>query len=80
MGKALIQQTVETMPGLRLLAECKRFKPGIGFTCKAKDIGLDSFVQCLEKDARWCPFSVSYAYSYFCKSPARVYAVKELEK
>ena len=35
--------------------------------CKAKDIGLDSFVKCLEKDAHSCPFSVRYGYSYYCE-------------
>ncbi len=80
MGRALIQQTVENMAGQKLLAECKRFKPGVGFTCKAKDIGLDSYVECLEKDSYRCPFSVRYSRSYYCKSPARVYAAKEQEK
>ncbi|UCD87471.1 MAG: hypothetical protein JSV01_06890 [Desulfobacterales bacterium] len=76
MGKALIGETEETMPAVKLLTECKRFKPGVGFTCKAKDIGLDAFVQCLEEDSFRCPFSVRYSHSYFCRSAARVYAAK----
>ncbi|UCD87349.1 MAG: hypothetical protein JSV01_06225 [Desulfobacterales bacterium] len=80
MEKAPIQQTVEAMPGLKLLTECERYKPEVGFTCKAMDIGLESFVQCLEKSSRWCPFSVPYGHSNFCKSPARVYVAKELKR
>jgi hypothetical protein len=63
----------------RLYKDCKWFKPGLGFSCKAKDIGLKSFVQCLEKDSFICPFSVSYAYTYYCNCPARIYMIKELE-
>ena len=80
MVKTHIQQMKKSLAWQKLLAECKRYKPGVGFTCKAIDVGLDSFVECLEKDSCRCPFSVSYAYSYFCKSPARVLAAKELEK
>jgi hypothetical protein len=80
MGKELIQQFfLEDMPGQKLLAECKRYEPGVGFTCKAKDVGLDSYVECLEKDSPWCPFSVSHGYSYYCKSPARVYFAKKVK-
>jgi hypothetical protein len=80
MEKAYMQHIEETMAGLKLLTACKRYEPGVGFTCKAMDVGLDSFVECLEKDSHWCPFSVPYADSNFCKSPARVYAAKELKQ
>ena len=64
------------LDGLGLLKACERYEPGFGFICKAKDIGLDSFVQCQEKDSHLCVFSIRYAHSYFCKSPARVHAAK----
>ncbi len=76
MGKALIGEIAETIPAAKLFTESKRFRPGVGFTCKAKDIGLEAFVQCLEQDAFRCPFSVRYSSSYFCRSSARVYAAK----
>ncbi|UCG79659.1 MAG: hypothetical protein JSV60_06650 [Desulfobacterales bacterium] len=80
MEKTHIQQTKESLAKLKLLAEYKRFKPGVDFICRAKHIGLHSFVQCLEKDSRSCEFSIRYSNSYFCKSPARVFAAKELNK
>ncbi len=79
MEKAHIRKIEEAMGGQKLLAACKRYRPGVGFTCKAIDIGLDSFVECLEKDSHRCPFSMTYANCNFCKSPARVYAAKELK-
>jgi hypothetical protein len=62
--------------GLTLPKDFKWFKPGLGFTCKAKDIGLDSYVECLETNS--CPFSVRFGYGYYCKCPARVRAAKEI--
>ncbi|MEE9402606.1 MAG: hypothetical protein V3V47_05335 [Desulfobacteria bacterium] len=80
MEQAFIRQIEEAMPGLKLLQDCKAYKPGFGFICKAKDVGLDSYVECLEKDSCRCPFSVSYAHAYYCICPARIYIAKELEK
>jgi hypothetical protein len=71
---------IEAMPGMELLKDCECYKPRLGFTCKAKDVGLDSYVECMETYSCTCPFSVSYAHSYFCKSPARVYIAKKSEK
>jgi hypothetical protein len=80
MEQADVLEVEKAINGLKLPKDCKWFKPGFGFTCKAKDIGLDSYVECLEKDSFRCPFSVSYAYSYYCIFPARVYVAKALKK
>jgi len=80
MEQTVIQQIEKAMPGLKLLEDCKSYKPGFGFTCKAKDIGLDSYVECLEEDSHRCPFSMSYADAYYCTSPARVYVAKAVKK
>jgi hypothetical protein len=75
-----MQWLQKAINGLKLPEECEWFTPGSGFTCQARDVGLDAYVECLEKESCRCPFSVSYAYSYFCTFPPRVYVVKELEK
>jgi len=59
--------------------DCKCYEPGVGVRCKAEDVGLQSFVRCLEKDPKKCSFSVAYAYSYYCKCPVRVYVAKNLK-
>ncbi|MBW2567127.1 MAG: hypothetical protein JRE24_09725 [Deltaproteobacteria bacterium] len=85
MEHAHIEQIEANMPGLKLLEHCMLehcncYKPGFGFTCEAQDVGLDSYIECLEKDSYKCPFSMSYADSHYCTSPARVYIAKEIEK
>ena len=56
--------------------EC--YSPGLENLCKAKDIGLKSFVQCLERPGE-CEFSFSVGGSErFCDCVLRVYIAKEL--
>lgn len=78
MEQVVIRQIEAAMPGLRQLEGCKSYKPGYGFTCKARDVGLDSYIECLEKDSCRCPFSVYYARTYYCSCPARIYVAKEM--
>ena len=78
MGNAHMQRTEELIEYSP--QGCKWYKPGFGFTCKARDNGLESFVECLEMHSYMCKSSVFYGYSYYCSSPARVHIAKELKK
>jgi hypothetical protein len=71
---------IETVPGIGPVRDWKYDNAECEFSCKAKDIGLDSYVQCLEECSHMCAFSVRYAHSYYCKNRARVYAAKQLGK
>ncbi len=59
-------------------SEC--YKSALKSLCRARDIGLETFVECLEEDPHKCKFSVSFGDSYFCKSPLRVHVAKKLNK
>ncbi|MBW2566270.1 MAG: hypothetical protein JRE24_05150 [Deltaproteobacteria bacterium] len=48
--------------------------------CKARDIGMDSFVLCLEEKPFECISSVCFARSWYCSCPPRVHIAKELKK
>lgn len=80
MERTHMSDPEEVMFDLEVLGHCQWYKPGVGFICAAEDIGLESYVECVEKDANRCPFSMSYANSYYCTSYARVYIAKEIEK
>jgi hypothetical protein len=58
--------------------EC--YKSGLDVLCKAKDIGLELVLECLEEGPAWCKFSFSYGDSYFCECPLRVFILKKLKK
>ena len=56
------------------------YKSGFSNLCEAEDIGLEPFLECLEKSREECPFLLSYANVHFCDCPLRVYIAKKLRK
>ena len=54
------------------------YKSGLTALCKAEDVGMKSFLKCLEDNPTDCVFSIGYGYSYYCKCPLRVYLAKRL--
>jgi hypothetical protein len=55
------------------------YKSGFENLCKAKDIGLERHLDCLEKNPRNCIFAIPFGNRYICYCPLRVYMVKELK-
>lgn len=48
--------------------------------CNAKDIGMQSYLLCLEKDPQNCDFSFFFIDEYLCKCSIRICIKKELNK
>ena len=48
--------------------------------CEAREIGLKSFLQCLEENPRDCKASLSFGDIYLCECPVRVNICKKLGK
>ena len=57
---------------------CK--KSGFKVLCKARDIGIQSFLLCLEEDPPKCKFSLALEREYICECPVRIYVAKKLGK
>lgn len=51
-------------------------EPGFEDVCRARHIGMESFVECLEEDPRACPYVMPFGEGYFCKCPMRVFLAK----
>ena len=66
--------------GLECPENFKCYKMGFENLCKAKDIGLESHLLCLEENSFECKFSVAFGRSYFCHCPLRVFLTKKLKK
>ena len=56
------------------------YKSGYDNLCKAEDIGIESFLVCLEKDPSDCKFSISFGDGFYCQCPLRVYIAKKIQK
>ncbi len=48
--------------------------------CKAKDIGIETFLECSEEKPQECQFAMPFGNSHFCKCPLRIYIAKKLNK
>jgi len=47
-------------------------------TCRTEDIGLESFLICLEEKPKKCTFSTLFGDRYFCKKPLSLVWVRSL--
>ena len=47
--------------------------------CKAVDVGLETYLECMEARPFECPSSVRFARVYYCSCPRRVQLAKELD-
>jgi hypothetical protein len=48
--------------------------------CKARDFGLEHYVECLEPEPLRCKFALSFGAGYLCQCPLRVYVSKNMNK
>jgi hypothetical protein len=59
--------------------EC--YKSGFETLCKAEDVGMESYLACLEEHPLECKFLVGFLGDrYYCECPLRIYIAKELNK
>ena len=75
------QKTVDELTGC--LSCSKHFhcvKSGYEKLCKVKDIGLESYLECLDETPQECSFALSFGNSYFCTCPLRIFIKKKLKK
>jgi hypothetical protein len=56
------------------------YTSGLKDLCRARDIGLDSFVACLKEDPLECKFSIMFGGISFCQCRLRVFIAKKLRK
>jgi hypothetical protein len=80
---------VEKVPNPKVQAAIRDMECSKGFSCciegleklcKARDIGMKSFIQCLDENGFVCSFSVLFGYGRYCACPLRVYIAKKLKK
>jgi len=66
-----ILQEMRTLNGMSTPAskEEKDYSLKSKISCKTDDIGLESFLICLEEKPKKCMFSTLFGNRYFCKKP-----------
>jgi len=68
----------EIVAGMKCPRNFRCAESGFEAVCKAKDFGIESFLECFEPDPSDCPFAFPFGNRYFCHCPLRVYLAKRL--
>jgi len=55
-------------------------KSGPEKLCKARDFGMEEYIDCLEENPEKCEFSLPFGEGYLCKCALRIYIAKNLKK
>ena len=51
---------------------------GLEFGCKANDVGLEEYLECLDESYPPCPVLVTLGTKRYCNCPVRIYICKKL--
>jgi hypothetical protein len=71
MDKVLQKEIEILMEVLDCPKDFACYKAGFEMLCRAEDIGLQSFLLCLEENSSNCAFSFLQRGFYFCQCPIR---------
>jgi hypothetical protein len=76
-----IQEDIEEIiNGLKCPKNFRCYTSKFKSLCRAKDVGLKSFVACMDRDSLGCKFAILFGGLCFCQCPLRVYVAKNLQK
>ena len=70
----------EIIDGLKCPKDFRCAQSGFELLCKARDIGMKDYLDCLEEKPAGCKFALSFGDGYFCQCPLRVYLAKALRR
>jgi hypothetical protein len=70
----------EILAGMYCSKNFKCAESGFERLCKAKYIGLERFLECLEANPADCSFAMPVGDQYYCDCPLRVYLERKLKK
>ena len=80
MIKNIQNQIEEIINGFECPKDFICYRSGLEELCRVRDIGLESFLVCLESHTLECKFSLYYGRLYFCQCQLRIYIAKKLGK
>jgi hypothetical protein len=75
-----LKQITQIMGDMHCPKKFRCAESGFEDLCKAKDGGLENYLDCLEKNSSSCLFALSFGYGHFCQCPLRIYLCKKMQK
>ena len=56
------------------------YKSGFKKLCKARDFGIENYLECLEENPEECKFAMAFGAFHICKCPLRYYLAKNYKR
>jgi hypothetical protein len=75
-----LEKIEELIGGMHCPKDFRCVESGFERLCKAKDVGLDHHLVCLEAGGFQCRFALVVERDYYCGCPLRVYIARHLGK
>ena len=80
MNDKIRKEISEIIGGMKCPKGFECAESGFEHLCRAKDFGLEKYLECLEDTPSRCVFAFAFGKTHFCKCPLRVYISKNLKK
>ena len=74
------KQIKKIMDSTECPCDFKCYRSGFTELCKARDMGMETFLECLEPKASECRLAVLFGDKIFCKCQLRFYISRKLNK
>ncbi|MFH1718259.1 MAG: hypothetical protein ABIF19_12975 [Planctomycetota bacterium] len=76
-----VRQTIEEIMGkLQCPNNFQCAESGFKVLCRARRVGLEDYLECLEREALPCKFALPFRDSCICQCPVRIYVFEKLGK
>jgi hypothetical protein len=80
MEQEHVKELKEIIGDLACPGDFKCYAQGLKNLCKAEDVRLETFPECLEEYAYQCPFQIPLVGVSYRRCPLRVYISKKINK
>jgi len=72
-----VDKEIESIIGqMKCPKDFRCYKSGFKKLCKARDFGIENYLECLEENPQECKFAMSFGAMFICKCPLRYYLVQ----
>jgi hypothetical protein len=80
MGRYFRKEIEKIIDGMKCPKDFECAKLEFKHLCRARDVGLESYLECVAENPQDCKFSLFFGDGNFCHCPLRVYIAKRLKK
>ena len=78
LTKEQVERIEKIISEMKCRIDFRCYKSHFEDICKAKNVGMEEFLECHDETPTHCQYSLSYGDVYFCHCPLRNYLAREI--